>query len=207
MTEGKRRTGLVLLTMAAAGALAVTRPGPVDGAAGERGAVAKGRTIDEQFAAVARRTPSFGGMYMDEERNVLYVYSWDQSAGAAAVARDAIAAVFGDQPPGARVQILTARYGFPELKAWHDRMSPGVLDVRGVVMTDIDDRSNRLTVGVESLKTKGAIEDRLFELGIPAEAVNIVETPAVALENSLRDRHRPLVGGLQIAFQSGGSTF
>src|SRR5262249_28512352 len=41
----------------------------------------------------------------------------------------------------------------------------------------------------------------------PAEAVNIVETPAVALEASLRDRHRPLVGGLQIAFQSGGATF
>src|SRR5262245_33635280 len=152
MTEAKRRTGLVLLTMAAAGALAITRPGAVDGAADERGA-AKGRTIDEQFAAVARNTPSFGGMYLDEERNVLYVYSWDQSAGAAAVARDAISAVFGDQHPGARVQILTARYGFHELKAWHDRMSTGVLDLPGIVMTDIDDRSNRLTVGVESLKT------------------------------------------------------
>src|SRR5262249_61139603 len=124
MTEGKRRTGLVLLTMAAAGALAVTRPGAVDGAADDRGAVAKGRTIDEQFAAVARRTPSFGGMYMDEERNVLYVYSWDQSAGAAAVAKDAISAVFGDQQPGGRVQIPTARCGFHELKAWPARLSP-----------------------------------------------------------------------------------
>src|SRR5262249_8347894 len=166
MTEGKRRTGLVLLTMAAAGALAVTRPGAVDGAADDRGAVAKGRTIDEQFAAGARRTPSFGGMDMGEGGDVLYVYSWDQAAGAGAVARDAIAAVFGSQQPGARVQILTARYGFHELKAWHDRMSPGVLDMPGVVMTDIDDRSNRLTVGVESLERKGAVEDRLFELGI-----------------------------------------
>jgi hypothetical protein len=206
MAESNRRIGMVMVALAAAGTLALTRPGSVDGAAEERAAVAKGRTVDEQFAAIGRRTPSFGGMYMDEERNVLYVYSWDQSAGAAAVARDAIGAVFGDQQPGARVQILPARYGFHELKAWHDRMSPNVLGMPGVVMTDIDDRSNRLTVGVESLQAKGAIEDRLFEIGIPAEAVNIVETPAVALEASLRDRHRPLVGGLQIAFQRNGST-
>jgi hypothetical protein len=190
------------------GALAITRPGPAAGAGGERStAVAKGRTIDEQFAAIARQSPSFGGMYLDEERNVLYVYSWDQSAGAAALADAAVGAVFGDKRPSARIQILPARYGFHELKQWHDRLSPDVLAMPGVVMTDIDDRSNRVTVGVESLESKGAIEDRLFEIGIPAEAVNIVKTPAVALEASLRDRRRPLVGGLQIAFQSGGSTF
>jgi hypothetical protein len=189
------------------GAVVLARPGLVAGDGREpEVASAKGRTIDEQFGLVARNTPSFGGMYLDEERNVLYVYSWDQSAGAAAMADEAVKAVFGDQRPGARIQVLPARYGFHELKQWQDRMTPGVLGMAGVVMTDIDDRSNRLTVGVESLEKKAAVEDKLFELGIPAEAVNVVETPPVALELTLRDRRRPIVGGQQISFTRNGST-
>jgi hypothetical protein len=164
------------------------------------------RTVDDQLAGVARRWPAFGGIFVDEERDVLYVYSWDQSAGAAAAAEEAVTALFGNDRPAGRIQVLPAQYRFHELKEWHDRLTPDVLTVPGVVMTDIDERSNRLTVGVESLEVKGAVEDRLFQLVVPAEAVNIVETPPVVQEVSLRDRHRPIVGGLQVSFRRGAST-
>ena len=206
--SARSRSGALFVTLSiVVGTVVLARPGLVAGDGREpEVASVKGRTIDEQFGLVAKNTPSFGGMYLDEERNVLFVYSWDQSAGAAAVAEEAVKAVFGDQRPGARIQVLPARYGFHELKQWQDRMTPGVLGMPGVVMTDIDDRSNRLTVGVESLEKKAAIEDKLFELGIPAEAVNVIETPPVALELTLRDRSRPIVGGQQIAFSRNGST-
>jgi len=208
MSGRNRRVGLWVVLSVVAGTVGFARPGFVAGDSETKPAEAVGRTIDEQFAAIARKMPSFGGMYLDEERNVLYVYSWDQSAGAGAAAEQAVTAVFGDKRPGARIQVLPARYGFHELKQWHDRLTPGVLGMPGVVMTDIDDRSNRLTVGVESLETKGAVEDRLFELGVPGEAVNIVETAPVAMEvaTTLRARNRPIVGGQQIAFNRNGST-
>jgi hypothetical protein len=61
-------------------------------------------------------------------------------------------------------------------------------------------------VGVESLESKGGIEDKLFALGVPLEAVNIVETPPVVQELTLRDRRRPIVGGQQVSFRRNTST-
>src|SRR5207249_8755886 len=69
-------------------------------------------TLDESFAAVASRVPSFGGMYL--QGNVLMVYLTNPSQQAAAVG--AIQTVFGpDRIPAAGVQILPARYGFTQL--------------------------------------------------------------------------------------------
>jgi hypothetical protein len=192
----------------AAVAVAVGTPSAAVGAAPGAGAAPpRPRDIDEQFAAIAQNTPSFGGMYLDEERDVLYVHSWDSTPGASHMAEQAVRAVFGDKHPGSRIQVVLARYGFQELKQWEERMAPGVLAVRGVVETDIDDRSNRLTVGIESADEREAVEERLAELGIPGEAVNIVETPAVTQEVSLQGRLRPTVGGLQIAFSRSGATY
>src|SRR4030095_8610690 len=102
----------------------------------------RARTVDDLFKGVADRNPRFGGMFVDEEQDVLYVYSVDPSEAAAAVAEEAVTAVFGEARPARRVQILPARYGFRELKEWHDRLSPDALAISGVVMTDIDDRNN-----------------------------------------------------------------
>jgi hypothetical protein len=169
---------------------------------------ARVRSVDDLLAAVADRLPAFGGMFVDEEQDVLYVYSEDLSSAAGPLAEEAVTAVFGDKRPARRIQVLPARYGFRDLKEWHDRLTPEVLGMPGVVMTDIDDRSNRLTVGVESLESKGGIEDKLFALGVPLEAVNIVETPPVEMEvlTTLRNRFRPIAGGQQISFRRGTST-
>ncbi|MGH8525745.1 MAG: hypothetical protein ACREXY_16535, partial [Gammaproteobacteria bacterium] len=63
------------------------------------------------------------------------------------------------------------------------------------------------TVGVQDQKTKGKVERQLAELGIPREMVNIERTKPVKRETSLRNRHRPVLGGLQIQFVSDASTF
>lgn len=161
-------------------------------------------TIDDQFAAIAQQVPAFGGMFLDEADGVLYVHLLHPSTEVAAASEAAIAAVFkGKFDPQNKILALPGQYGFRELKDWHDRMMADVLNLPGVVFTDIDDAKNRLAVGVEKPEVQPLVEEQLARLGIPREAVNIEVTRPVEFETSLIDQHRPLVGGLQIATSSG----
>jgi hypothetical protein len=153
-------------------------------------------TLDESFAAVASRVPGFGGMYL--QGNVLMVYLTNPSQQAAAVG--AIQTVFGpDRIPAAGVQILPARYGFTQLAAWHSRMV-GLFNLPGVVLTDIDEKTNQLKVGVTTAWSTSAVASRLTQFGIPRDAVRIVPMQPFVQTAALRDQIRPIEGGIQIAF-------
>lgn len=163
-------------------------------------------TGDDRLMAVAAKLPGFGGMYVDAATDTLYVYSMD--AANEAVTEQAIADALGeDAPRTSTIELLQAEYSFAELNELHKSMMPSVLGIPGVVLTDIDEANNRLTVGVQDRKTRGKVRKQLAELGIPREMVNIERTKPVELETSLRNRHRPVLGGLQIQFLSGTSTF
>jgi hypothetical protein len=99
-----------------------------------------------------------------------------------------------------RIGIISGRFRFTQLKDWYDQMKEPVLGTAGVVLTDIDDARNLLHVGVENLNTQLAVESELARLGIPREAVEIELTEPVSFQSTLRDRYRPLVGGLQTTF-------
>lgn len=160
-------------------------------------------TFDDLQVRVAERAPAFGGLFVDETTNSLYVYSWNRTAAGAAEVEGALQTTFGAALPPGRIKLLQGQYGFKELKQWHDGLT-GVLSMPGVVLTDINDAKNRLTVGVESVEASWRVRDRLGALGIPGEAVDAVVVPPVRLEVSLRDRNRPLVGGLQLSYNYGG---
>jgi hypothetical protein len=75
----------------------------------------------------------------------------------------------------------------------------------GVLSTGIDDARNRLRVDVQSGDLAPGVQAKLAALGIPSEAVEIDEATSGEFAESpvdppmtLRDRWRPLVGGLQI---------
>jgi hypothetical protein len=164
-------------------------------------------TFDDELARVADRAPAFGGFFFDSATGKLKVYSWNQTASGKAQAIDALRAVFGDRLPAAAIEVIAGNYGFGELKPWGDRLLE-LLSMPGVVLTDIDDARNRLRVGVERQATAGRVRDRLAVLGIPGEAVDVVEMrPVRPLITNLRAKIRPLVGGIQIVFSTGGSTF
>lgn len=163
-------------------------------------------TLDDRLAHVAERAPAFGGFYVDEATGSIKVYSWNLTAAGATEAEQALRAVLGQDLPQGKIEIVRGNYSFRELKLWHDRMTE-LLAMRGVVLTDIDDRTNRLLVGVETERVSWAVRDRLGALGIPGESVDLVEMAPIKYLNSLRDRHRPLVGGLHISFISAGSQY
>jgi hypothetical protein len=169
--------------------------------------VSQATTLDDQFAAVARAVPAFGGMFVAEDEDAVYLYLTDTSPAVVAAARAELEAQFGPGSlPQTRTRALPARYSFQELKVWHERLAD-LLALPGVVLTDIDDRSNRLTVGVERLDLQPAVEAQLARLGVPRAAVAIEQVAPVELETSLRTRHRPLVGGLQVSFVSGAFSY
>jgi hypothetical protein len=163
-------------------------------------------SFDDLLARVAQRAPFFGGFFVDEATGSLDVYSWNRTPAGVAEVEKALRAVFGDTLPQGKIRILPGQYGFQELKRWHDSLN-AVLAMPGVVLTDIDDAKNRLKVGVESREVGWKVRDRLAALGIPDEAVDVVETAPIRLEAGLRTRTRPLDGGLQISFATGGSAY
>jgi hypothetical protein len=166
------------------------------------------RTPDDQMADVGALAPEFGGIYADSDRAHLYLT--DPSPAVAERARIALAEVLGaDWPNGPGGEVLSdtnitihrADYGFAQLKRWHDAMTP-VLTLARVVFTDIDERANRLLVGVADRAAEGAVRNELARLGIPSAAVRVTVVPEVTLD-SLQDSHTPKVGGLQITNGSG----
>ena len=177
-------------------------------------------TLDEQLAAVARRVPSFGGMFIDETGQLtVYMLGADQQNGVAqqpavptvstAAIEAAIAEVFGPErlspsnpglaSSGPRVRVLPGQYSFLELKAWHDGMTAPVLSLPGVTLTDISESQNRLRIGLHDPAKRAQVEATLAKLGIPSAAVLLETVQPVRLELELRDRSRALVGGQQIS--------
>jgi hypothetical protein len=98
---------------------------------------------------------------------------------------------------------LYAAGGFPaqDVAAWFARSSPDVMAIPGTVFADHDEDANRLVFGVENPGLARAVQTVLLRHGVPAEAYEIrVTEPIHFMSETLRTRHRPTVGGIQIHF-------
>jgi hypothetical protein len=164
--------------------------------AGPPSGAAPGKSIDARFADIGRAASGFGGMFV--RAGVLNVYLADHTQRAAA--SRAIEAAFGAEAVRAGgVRYLSADYSFNQLKAWQQQAN-ALFEVSGVVTTDVDEAANRVAVGVERASAARAVEKELAAAGIPAGAVRIDVVGQIHAVATLRDRVRPLVGGLQIRF-------
>ncbi len=160
--------------------------------------------IHDAFAEIGMKVHGFGGMFVDEDKDTLYVYLVPGQAGDVAELDKAITDVFGSKRPAEHyIAVLQGQYTFLELQDWYSHMRPQVLPMDGVVLTGIDDRKNRLKVGVESPAVAAAVQAELDASGIPRQAVNIVRAQEGTAEGSLTDRIRPLYGGLNIQADGG----
>lgn len=140
------------------------------------------QTIDEIYAQMARDNPGFAGLYLDPDGKTLHVLvktsaSPAETAAVERAVRSHLARYDGPQPD--KIEIDPAKYDFAELKEWYDRMGPVVWAVPGLVFTDIDEVKNGLRIGVETAEARELVEQRLAELGIPNELVEIEISPPV----------------------------
>jgi hypothetical protein len=85
------------------------------------------------------------------------------------------------------------------LEGLHQRLLP-LFELAGVVFTDADETNGRLVVGVLNRGVEGLVRGRLNRLGVSSATVDLVETEAIVPVVTLRDKVRPVMGGLQIRF-------
>jgi hypothetical protein len=173
--------------------------------AGTAQARAKARGIDAEFSRLATRIPGFAGMYFDKAGKLNV--NVKSQAGAAARAAELLGQLRA--AGSSRVQdrlrkapsVIThqARYDYLQLQDWKSRL--GVLfGIRGVVFTDIDEARNQLQVGITRGASQRQVEQALARAGVPRAAVVIRRTSPIEKMVTLRNRFRPVPGGVQILF-------
>lgn len=157
------------------------------------------------FVELARQVPTFGGFFVDSNGD-LVAYLTDpahenalrplmQPVLQAAIANRATA-------EGARIMVRPARYAFPQLRLWRDRLTDSVLSTPGITFLDLNERENRVVIGIHDNGARFALERVILALGVPQEAV-VLRPAGRNVQDSgetLRDLVRPVIGGLQNNF-------
>lgn len=149
-------------------------------------------TIDDEYLDIDRAYPGFGGLFYDDE-GVANVYVTSQAN------RSTIAGLAEGE-----VNFLPAEFTWAELFDVRDRVVD-VLNEPGTVYLDIDERTNRVAIGVSSLRVSSLQNterraDIASRFGVPENALAIVETQPVLPMVSLRDQRRPMPAGMQLEF-------
>jgi hypothetical protein len=185
-----------LLALAACRDAAAPEPAPPAPAAS---AIALQEPADEQ-AGVARVVPGFGGLFLDDTGAPTVYLTDPGQRGSAQRALVAIAREHGFATADLRVR--RGQFTYAQLAGWFGQASRSALAERGVVYADLDEASNRVTIGVENAEAGERARAVLKRLGVPDEAVLVRESTPVRPMATLRDRVRPVSGGLQINFSS-----
>jgi hypothetical protein len=152
---------------------------------------------DDPVAAV-RGIPGFGGFFFDRE-GAPTVYLRDVAA------RGEVERALGPWLAGqgirtAGLQVRRADYDWASLERWQGRATVQALAMRGAVWVDADEARNRVTIAVERGTPAAQFRSAVARLGVPSAAVLVEEVEPVRLAATLRQRARPVVGGLQINF-------
>lgn len=161
---------------------------------------------DAQLVEATKEVRSFGGAYVsgdalqgETEKLVIWLTepSQDQGKLLRSILTDAKGPRF-DQP---QIEFRRAQYRFAELKSWFDELKDIYL-IDGVVLGDVDEKLNRLVYVIDGSRTDEArVREEVGAAGVPQDAV--VVTGGTSAEQTLRSKHRPMRGGLQIQFQGG----
>ena len=95
-----------------------------------------------------------------------------------------------DVKPGLRLNVIKGDYTITQLSEWYELLgTEGIWDQPGVHMTDLDEASNKLYVGVTSHYDVARVEAFLDRVSIPRKAVTIaVEEPSVPASHGLQQQ-------------------
>jgi hypothetical protein len=155
----------------------------------------RARTLDDALLEVSATAPGFAGMYYDEKGQL--VVRMTQSLAAPVLER-AISTVFGrEKLPAAGMVMEPATWSFSQLKALQERVTPDVLSVAGAVMTDVNEKTNRVAIGIETREAMPRVEKVLARLAASRDMIDIVEIGPIR-PASVQGGYRPVTGGLQI---------
>jgi hypothetical protein len=156
------------------------------------------RTIDDDFADLVDEIPGFGGAFVDSS-GVVNVWQTNASRTAAspgpALAAFARRHSMGGLAEAAErtVQVREAAFDFRALQGWR-RTLVREMDFSGVLSLDVDERTNRVLVGVRDDQAAQAVAQQAKELGIPAQAVHTIIEQPPELMTTLQDSTNRVAG-------------
>lgn len=159
--------------------------------------------LEDHFADIAARAPAFAGFYIGEDGS-LYVGATRADRGAAVVA--AVRTVMAGAPPSAvharlqssNLRVVRVDHSFTQLAQWRERITAQVMGIPEFSFLDLDEKENRIRIGLTSASAFSRVEAVLGSAGVPRGAVRLevaqVDRPAASLQGYFR----PLRGGLEI---------
>jgi hypothetical protein len=178
----------------------VTVPTPNVALTDTAGLSAQGLDVD--VATAARAVPGFGGFFVDRGVPTVWLTDANQRPQAQR-ALEPLARAHGIDL--STLAVRRADYDIGRLGGWFAKLSPEVLALPGVVYTDLDESTNRLVVAVEPGVTSMGVLGAAARLGVPAAAVTFKQVGAIHPLVTLRDRIRPVRGGLQLSIAGLGT--
>lgn len=162
---------------------------------------------DEARAAASASVPGFAGSYLEVSEEGaparLHVLSTVPSSITEEV-KGGLPAVLVPGTIVGEVVVEPATYTFEQLLAWRQAMR-NAFTLPQVALLDIDEKGNRVTIGVEDVSVAEAVRDLAGQAGVPLAALEIVIVSPFTYLN-LDQQHRPMHGGTQISFQTGTFT-
>lgn len=170
-------------------------------------------SADAKFLSIEKEVPGFAGVF-NEGNGVLRAYVKGDAAKSTdpGLIRSAVEAQMGDLSALTRsrgdksvgtptLEVTRADYSFSELSEIRVR-GLDALKLKGIHTIDVDERANRVRIQADGefamLEAKRFAESN----GLSLDAIIIEDAPMPERMATLRDRIRPLKGGLQIAFDN-----
>lgn len=170
------------------------------------------RPQEERFRRISDNVPGFGGYFFEGDALVGLVTDLASAASVRAALRPILSQP-GTPSGVSRVEIRKGEYSFIQLREWRDRASGEVLAIADASWVDLDEKRNRLAIGLENRSGRAAVNQKLAELDIPPAAVIIEVTGLIGEDvgfrrsHTIRDYNRPLEGGISVDMTYPGSSF
>lgn len=159
------------------------------------------RNMDAEFEDIAEEAPEFGGLYFDDHGQPVAFLTDLTASGRMGTQLNGY--LMRQRRDGSIVRFVRGEYSFKALADWRRKLDV-LLGSGGVWSTDIDETENRVVVGVDSDAAWGLVIAEASRHEIPPEALRRVPSgPATPLV-TVADYVRPVKGGLQIQFVTGG---
>jgi len=162
------------------------------------------KTLDHRLAEIAEEVPGFGGLYFDENQDlVLFLENAkDQDAAVAAAVRKLGRRVVEprpDRPRPPRVRVRPSDYDYRELLHWYETVVTHHLWGPGVRGTDIQEAENRIVIWVADEGVAERLRTELAEHPIEPDAVRFeIAEPIAPAAQTVRDEFSEVPGGVKI---------
>lgn len=186
-------------------------------------------TPDDRLVLIGQDVPGFGGMYFDPGGDVLNVFMLDieDIEQRAAVERAIREHYPGTITPGG-IRLVQGSHGIVQLKLWYDELrsliAASELMGGGWQMSDLAEHENGITIGVVSEELFPIVERLIAEAGIPSSVVDVRVSGPIRWDRTteddeptsnvvddgpppnatIRDRIRPVIGGVQTQGENKG---